>query len=175
VSALRPEADPSRSEFGRIYEEHVWRVYAFLSYRSSDPLLAEDLTQATFERALRAFSRFDPRRGSELAWLLTIARNLLVDHVRGERSVLIDPLDERLDRAVAGPEARFSGSPELVEAIAQLDERDREVLALRFGGDLSGPEIAAVMQLTLANVQQITSRALRRLRALLEEARAGER
>jgi len=174
VSPQPRRAEATASEFGRIYEDHVWRVYGFLAYRGADPLLAEDLTQATFERALRAFSRFDPRRGSELSWLLTIARNLLVDHRRGERAILIDPLDTRLDSAIAGPEARFSGSPELVEALAQLDERDREVLALRFGGDLSGAEIAAVTGLTLANVQQITSRALRRLRWWLAQTPQGE-
>jgi DNA-directed RNA polymerase specialized sigma subunit len=50
-----------------------------------------------------------------------------------------------------------------------LTERDREVLALRFGGDMTGPEIAKLLNLSLANVQQILSRSLRKLRRLLEE------
>jgi DNA-directed RNA polymerase specialized sigma24 family protein len=50
-----------------------------------------------------------------------------------------------------------------------LSDRDRELVALRYGGDLTGPEIASLTGLSLANVQQILSRSLRRLRALLDQ------
>lgn len=153
-----------------MYDEHVWRVYGFCAYRLGDRDTAEDLTQATFERALRAWSRFDPRRASVSTWLLAIARNLLIDHYRRDRSSLTDPIDERLAPAVPGPEERLTVSPELLSALARLSERDREVLALRFGGDMTGPEIADLLNLTLANVQQILSRSLRRLRGLLDDA-----
>lgn len=59
--------------------------------------------------------------------------------------------------------------PELVEALSTLSPRDREIVALRFGGDLHGPEIAEMTELSLANVQQILSRSLRQLRTVLEE------
>jgi RNA polymerase sigma-70 factor (ECF subfamily) len=62
-------------DFARVYEAQVWRVYGFLAYRLRDRDLAEDLTQTTFEQALRAWGRFDPMRASEATWLLTIARN----------------------------------------------------------------------------------------------------
>jgi RNA polymerase sigma-70 factor (ECF subfamily) len=129
---------------------------------------AEDLTQATFERALRAWGRFDRRRASEGTWLLAIARNLLIDHHRRDRSDRFDPIDERVLPSVPGPEDAASRSPELHEALGQLNDRDREVLALRFGGDMTGPEIAKLLDLSLANVQQIISRSLRRLRGVLE-------
>jgi RNA polymerase sigma factor (sigma-70 family) len=158
------------SKFARVYDEHVWRVYGFFAYRLGHRDTAEDLTQATFERALRAWSRFDPRRASESTWLLAIARNLLIDHYRRDRSGLTDPIEEDLAPLVAGPEEKFATSSELLGALARLNERDREVLALRFGGDMSGREIAHLMNLSLANVQQIMSRSLRRLRGLLEEA-----
>lgn len=165
-----------RSDFARVYEEHVWRVYGFLAYRLRDRDAVEDLTQMTFERALRAWSRFDPARAAESTWLLTIARNLLIDHHRRDRSALVDPLDERAEPTVPGPEARFAAHPELIAALSQLSERDREVLALRFGGDLTGPEIAKLLDLSLANVQQIVSRSLRRLRGVLAgEAKEAER
>jgi RNA polymerase sigma factor (sigma-70 family) len=68
-----------------------------------------------------------------------------------------------------GPEPRGLGlEPKLETALEALGERDREVLALRFGAELTGPEIADVMGLSLANVQQIVSRSLRRLRSDLE-------
>jgi RNA polymerase sigma factor (sigma-70 family) len=160
----------AESEFSRVYDEHVWRVYGFLAYRLGDRNTAEDLTQATFERALRAWSRFDPRRASESTWLLAIARNLLIDHHRRDRSHLTEPIEERLAPLVPGPEEQLMSSPELATALARLSQRDREVVALRFGGDLTGPEIAQMLDLTLANVQQILSRSLRKLRGLLEEA-----
>ena len=156
-------------DFVHLYDDHVWRVYGFIAYRLRDRDVAEDLTQATFERALRAWSRFDPRRASESTWLLAIARNLLIDHHRRDRSALVQPIDERVAPAVSGPEERFAGAPRLGAALEELGERDREVLALRFGGDLSGPEIAAVMDLSTANVQQILSRSLRKLRKMLED------
>jgi RNA polymerase sigma factor (sigma-70 family) len=159
----------AQSEFARVYDDHVWRVYGFLAYRVRDRETAEDLTQATFERALRAWSRFDARRASESTWLLTIARNLLIDHQRRDRPTPTDQIDERVLPTVPGPESRITGSPELAAALAQLGEREREILALRFGGDLTGPEVSEMLGLTVANVQQIMSRSLRRLRALLDE------
>ena len=157
----------TQSSFARVYDEHVWRVYGFLAYRLDDRATVEDLTQATFERALRAWSRFDPRRASERTWLLSIAHNLLIDHARRDRSALTVPIDERSTERLAGPEERTGGSPELLEALSQLSQRERELLALRFGGDLTGAEIARITGLSLANVQQITSRSLRTLRSLL--------
>jgi RNA polymerase sigma-70 factor (ECF subfamily) len=130
---------------------------------------AEDLTQATFERALRAWSRFDPGRGSDRTWLFAIARNALIDYQRRSRVERFEPLEQTPEATTPGPEERIGGSSELVEALGQLPERDREVIALRYGGDLTGREVAALLGLTLANVQQVLSRSLRKLRDLLGE------
>lgn len=145
----------------------MWRVYGFLAYRLGHRESAEDLTQATFERALRAWSRYDPRRGSVSTWLLSIAANVLVDHRRRDRSALHDEIDERRLPRAPGPEESFDGSAELLAALASLGERERDVLALRYGGDLSCAEIGELLSLSVGNVHQICSRALRRLRALL--------
>jgi RNA polymerase sigma-70 factor, ECF subfamily len=165
--------DPRQTKFVHLYEQHVWSVYGFLAYRVRDRETAEDLTQATFERALRNWSRFDPSRGSERTWLLAIARNLLIDQHRRARLAQLEPLEERAHPAVPGPEAAEPRSAELAEVLARLSDREREVIALRFGGDLTGPQIATLLGLSLANVQQIQSRSLRRLRALLEAHAAG--
>ena len=156
------------SNFARVYDEHVWRVYGFLAYRLGDRDPAEDLTQATFERALRAWSRFDPRRASESTWLLAIARNLLIDHHRRERRTS----PSRWTRTGPG-RAWTRGAPTnstgAVGGSGRPRERDREMMALRYGGDMTGPEIAELLGLTLANVQQIVSRSLRKLRGVLED------
>jgi RNA polymerase sigma factor (sigma-70 family) len=170
----------SKEPFTEIYDEHVWDVYGFLAYRSGSRETAEDLTQTTFERALRAWRSFDPKRGSARTWLLAIAQNALIDQHRREATVRLEPLDDgdggRPARIEDGPEESSLGiSPELDAAIQALSDRERHLIALRFGGDLTGPEIADLTGLTLANVQQILSRSLRRLRAELEPERAAAR
>ena len=161
----------ARPDFAAVYDEHVWQVYGFLAYRLRRRADAEDLTQATFERALRAWGRFDPEQSSPRTWLLAIARNLLIDHYRADRSDREEPIGESDDWVGAGtPDLGLD--PALEAALGQLEPRQREVIALRFGGDLSGQEIATLTGLSLANVQQILSRTLRRLRTLVEEAQA---
>lgn len=149
------------ASFADAFEQHLGDVYAFFAYRLGRVADAEDLTQATFERALRAWGRFDERRASARTWLLAIAHNLLIDHYRAARPT--EPLE--LEAAQDPPELGLD--PRLQAALETLEDRDREIIALRFGGDLTGPEIAALTGLTLANVQQILSRALRKLRAEL--------
>jgi RNA polymerase sigma factor (sigma-70 family) len=156
-------------DFEQAYDEHLQRVYAFFAYRVGSRTDAEDLTQQTFERALRAWERFDPRRASLATWLLVIARNLLIDHFRAARPEV--GLEGVAEGAASGGELELGLDPELAAALSELGDREREIIALRFGGDLAGPEIASLTGLSLANVQQILSRSLRRLRARLEEGR----
>jgi RNA polymerase sigma-70 factor (ECF subfamily) len=155
-----------------LFDEHVWDVYGFIAYRLGNRSDAEDLTQQTFERALKAWHRFDPARSQPRTWLLAIARNLLIDHYRSDRSKLNRPIgDHGISEAelpVQEPPEVPGVSPDLAAAIAKLSRRDQEIVALRYGGDIRGPEIAELLGLTLANVQQILSRSLRKLRAELE-------
>jgi RNA polymerase sigma-70 factor (ECF subfamily) len=131
---------------------------------------AEDLTQLTFERALRAWSRFDPDRASARTWLMSIAGNLLIDHYRRDRSIAQEPIEDHLTRQELITEEKDVGlSPELAAALEHLGERERDLIALRFGGELTGPEIAQLTGLSLANVQQILSRSLRKIRTELED------
>jgi RNA polymerase sigma-70 factor (ECF subfamily) len=100
--------------------------------------------------------------------LFAIARNVMIDYQRKRRVERLERVVEPPEATTPGPDERFGGSTELVDALGHLSERDREVLALRYGGDLTGPEVAEVLGLTLANVQQVTSRSLRKLQQLLE-------
>jgi RNA polymerase sigma factor (sigma-70 family) len=130
------------------------------------------LTQQTFERALKAWDRFDPPRATVGTWLIAIARNLLIDHYRSAAasatSVPLSEVDPQSLPSVDGPFPALGLEPELANALNGLADRDREILALRYGADLTGPEIADLTGLTLPNVQQIISRSLRRLRERLE-------
>jgi RNA polymerase sigma-70 factor (ECF subfamily) len=160
-------------DFASAYEDHVWQVYGFFAYRVSSREAAEDLTQLTFERGWRAWGRYDPLRAQVSTWLLTIARNLLIDHYRSAGAArIMEPLHDTAEQHL--PTAEFAPSlgltPELARALAGLDLRAREVVALRYGGDLTGPEIAELTGLSLANVQQILSRSLRQMRLHLGES-----
>jgi RNA polymerase sigma-70 factor, ECF subfamily len=161
----------SSEALARVFDEHVWDVYGFAAYRLGNRADAEDVTQQTFERALKAWGRFDPSRATPRTWLLAIARNLIIDHHRRDRSALNRPIGEggvAEEDLPAAAEETAGVSPELADAFETLSQRAREVVALRFGGDLRGPEIAEMLDLKLATVQQILSRSLRKLRSELE-------
>lgn len=167
-------SDSPRSTVQDLYEAQVWRVYAFFTYRLGSREDAEDLTQITFERAAKAISRYDANRGSPRTWLLSIAGNVLIDHFRrgGARPQTRTLMDEDLERDHGGPTQDELGlDPEVEAALAVLSDRDRQVVALRYGGDMTGPEIAELLDLSLANVQQILSRSLRRMRTVIEDER----
>lgn len=151
-----------------MYDDHVADVYGFFAYRLNSASDAEDLTQATFEHALRAWPRYDSGRALPITWVLAIARNVLIDHWRAGKHRRHEQLSDHLDiGAVAGPEERAGPDPELSAALVSLSDRDRELIGLRFGADLTGAQISEVTGLSLAAVQQGLSRALRRLRASL--------
>lgn len=159
----------------RVYRAHVDAVFAFFAYSVSQPA-AEDLTSSTFERVIRAWGRYDPSRASERTWIFSIARNLLTDHFRREHhraAISTDERPELLDLAGVG-ELLLERvlSDEAVRAwLAPLSEREREVVVLRYALEFSGTEVAEVTGLTSANVHQIASRALRRLRESAEISR----
>ena len=159
-------------ELRRVYREHVSAVFAFFGYAVSRET-AEDLTASTFERVIRGWSGFDPQRGPERAWVLAIARNLLTDHYRRQRhrdTVSTDQHPLLLDTLSSDDwvERRLTHA-ELHDWLEKLGQREREILALRYGADLPATEIAELTGLSAANVHQIVSRSLRRLRELAEK------
>src|SRR2546423_12565400 len=77
-------AQEARPSFAAAAEEHLDAVYRYLLLMTRDDATAQDLTSETFEKALRSWRRFDPRRASARTWLCRIARNAALDHFRGE-------------------------------------------------------------------------------------------
>jgi RNA polymerase sigma factor (sigma-70 family) len=152
-------------EFERLYAEHAESLFGFLVYRTADRALAEDVLADTFERVLRARRRFDPRRGSEKTWLYTIALNRLRD--RGRRSAAEERALERFSAGSAldaGPSTGLEDRNELGRALEVLSEEEREAIALRYGADLTVPEIAKLTGERLTTVEGRVYRALRKLR-----------
>jgi RNA polymerase sigma factor (sigma-70 family) len=164
MQAMRDDA------FELLYGEHAQALYGFLSYRTGDRVLAEDLLADTFERALRARRRFDPRKASEKTWLYTIALNCLRDHAR--RRAAEGRAVERV--AAASSQATSIDFEEIADrdlvsrSLGVLSEDEREAIALRFGAELTVPEIAKLTGERLTTVEGRVYRALRKLRETMD-------
>jgi RNA polymerase sigma-70 factor (ECF subfamily) len=144
----------------------IRRVYAYVAYRIGDGPEAEDVTSETFERALRYRKSFDPRRGDAVAWLLGIARRCIADAAL-KREL---PTDDVPETATEGDAERAHTRLELAAALARLDDRERELIALRYGADLTARQIGEVLELKTNAVEVALHRALAKLRAELEPA-----
>ena len=129
-----------------------------------DRAAAEDVTALAFERAYRRRGRFDPGRGSARAWLFAIARNAALDELRRRRktaALAFDPAAEPEPVSIEGePERRAT----VRAAIAALDPRDRELVALKFHAGLSNAEIGALLGVSESNAGTRVHRAVTKLR-----------
>jgi RNA polymerase sigma factor (sigma-70 family) len=144
----------------------IRRVYAYVAYRIGAGPDAEDITSDVFERALRFRSSYDAGRGEPIAWLLGIARRC-IDDSRARQ----------VDSASLGPDAAAPGDLEddavrrltVTAAVARLDERDRDLIALRYGADLSPRAIAELLDARTNAIEVALHRARTRLREKLEQ------
>jgi RNA polymerase sigma-70 factor, ECF subfamily len=141
----------------------IRRVYGYAAYRLGDGADAEDATSDTFERALRYRSSFDPARGSATAWLIGIARRAVDDILAQRSSVDADPPE------TAYVERDAALKLDLARALRRLDVRDRELLSLRYGADLTARQIGQQLEMRTNAVEVALHRALARLRSYLDE------
>jgi RNA polymerase sigma factor (sigma-70 family) len=147
-------------------EPLIRRVYAYAAYRLGDGPEAEDVTSETFERALRYRDSYDPRKGEPVGWLLGIAKRCADDALSARRH------DEPEVEEAASPEdvaAEAVDRLEIAAALGALTDRDRELVALRYGADLKARQIAELLGEKTNAVEVALHRALGRLRSLLEE------
>ncbi len=151
-------------------EALIPRVYAYVAYRVGHGAEAEDITSETFARALRYRDAFDGAKGTPISWLIGIARRCVDDALSQPRPAFDPPdqaewrdmEDDALDRLT------------VQAAVSQLNERDRELIALRYGADLSARQIAQRLELNINAVEVALHRARSRLREALEDRPSGE-
>jgi RNA polymerase sigma-70 factor (ECF subfamily) len=148
----------------------IRRVYGYVAYRLGDGPDAEDVASETFERALRYRHTFDSRRGDPAAWLIGIARRVIADSVRDREQ----PSNELPEVAVASHDEDALRRLEIRDALLELGDRDRELLSLRYGADLTARQIAELLELQTNAVEVALHRALGRLREQLELGEPGE-
>jgi RNA polymerase sigma factor (sigma-70 family) len=157
--------------FDRLYRSSRDDVYAYVASLLRDGPAAEEVTATAFERAYRKRSRFDPGRGEPRAWLFGIARNAALDELRrrgrqaeltAEPADLSGPLP---DESAEETERRLAVSA----ALATLDARERELIALKFFAGLSNAEIGTVVGLSESNAGTRLHRAVTKLREACDE------
>ncbi|MGY1684006.1 sigma-70 family RNA polymerase sigma factor [Geodermatophilus sp. SYSU D00867] len=160
--------------FGRLYDHYVTLVHRYVLHRVGDRAQAEDFTSETFVRALRRIDSLSFQGRDVGAWLVTIARNIIRDHVKSSRFRLeVTTADMRdADQATDGPEdavvSRLTNE-QLLACIRQLGSEQQECISLRFLQGLSVSETAAVMGKKDGAVKALQHRAVRRLAGLLPE------
>lgn len=131
-------------DWDAVYATELPGVYNFFRYRLGDETLAEDLTSRTFEKAWRARRRYRRDLAGFRTWLLSIARNVAIDHFRAQRppALPIDAMELAADGTPEDENAFASDLERLVALIGHLPERDQEVLAFKYGAEATNRVIA---------------------------------
>jgi RNA polymerase sigma-70 factor, ECF subfamily len=168
VALALPTPDVASLQFDALYRSSASEVFAYVASLLHDRSAAEDVTAQAFERAYRRRKSFDARRGTPRAWLFGIARNAALDELRRRRrvaSLVADPEDPAAADAFGEDDAeRVARRATVRAALAGLDPRDRELVALKFHAGLSNAEIALVLATSESNVGTRLHRAVQRLR-----------
>jgi RNA polymerase sigma factor (sigma-70 family) len=150
-------------------EPLIRSVYEYVAYRIGPGPDAQDVTSETLERAIRGRDTYDPAKGPPIAWLIGIARRCLSDALAARPTLYGDG---------EPPETAGDGDLEedslqhltLSAALASLDEREQELIALRYGADLTTRRIAQILGVRTNTVEVALHRALVRLRKRLDAA-----
>lgn len=152
--------------FAELYERTFPRVYAYVASLVRDRAAAEDVTAQAFERAYRRRRSFRPKRGTAEQWLFGIARNAALDELRRRKrgaAMETEPVDETAP--AAEDHAELALRREVVRsALAELEPRERDLVALKFMGGLSNAEIASVLGMSESNAGTRLHRTIAKLR-----------
>ncbi|NKQ54215.1 sigma-70 family RNA polymerase sigma factor [Amycolatopsis sp. K13G38] len=176
VWALVTEARTGdRAAIGRLYELHMRDIFGFVYARLGDRHLAEDITSETFVRALRRMGSLSHRRSTFAAWLITIARNLVLDEMKSARHRREVAMPENFDAPGESGDIseliwRRQAAQEALRRLATLTPDQRTCLELRYLRGLSVAEVAHEMRKPSGAVRAVQLRALRRLRELIPPA-----
>jgi RNA polymerase sigma-70 factor (ECF subfamily) len=160
--------DPAReADWDALYSNQLPRVYNYFRYRVGGGPVAEDLTSLTFEKAWSARHRYRRDVAAFSTWLMAIARNVATDHYRRRREHAPLEAAEHVEGGEA-PHAQIEKREDferLARLLGELPERERELVSLKYGAELTNRAIAKQVHLTESNVGSILHRAVQKLRA----------
>lgn len=156
--------------FAQLYEEYFDRIYRYLVFKIGNAMEAEDMTQQVFLKALRSISSFKWKGVSFSAWLFRIAHNQAIDYLRRKTKRVAVPLNEALVSSGDNPQMmaeQREDIEQLISAAKHLTRAQREVISLRFAGDLSVAEVAKTMGRSEGAVKALQHSAIVSLRKAL--------
>lgn len=159
-------------QFTDIYEEYYKRIFNYVSYRVSSIHTAEDLTSVVFEKILIKLSTYSNQKAPFEVWMFAIARNVVNDYYRRQKKRQWFSLDivKELISSRKDPENLFlkeEQSDKLITALHKLNERERNLVALKFGACLRNTEVAEITGLSESNIGVILYRAMKKLKTEL--------
>jgi RNA polymerase sigma-70 factor, ECF subfamily len=163
--AVRGAREGDRDALGFLYVRYADDVCGYVRSIVRDEHEAEDITQQVFAKLIRVIGKYEERDVPFFAWLLRVARNVAVDHLRRQRAIPVEEIrgaDDDHDRHLGAE--RIS---DLREALAKLPRDQREVLVLRHFAGLSPTEIAERTGRTEGSVHGLHHRGRRALTAEL--------
>lgn len=160
--------------FATLYDRYVDLVFRFVYYRVNDRALAEDFTSETFLRALRRISTINYQGRDIGAWFMTIARNIVFDHMKSARFRLELTTGDVIEggESAASPEATVLAhltNARLLQAVNDLGDEQKECIVLRFLSGLSVAETASAMGKNDGAIKALQHRAVKRLAGILGE------
>jgi RNA polymerase sigma factor (sigma-70 family) len=167
------KADPRA--FAPLFDRYYPQIYRYAFYRVQDAEAADDIAAHVFEKALANIRQYQVSRGSFAAWIFGIARNAVRKHFRAQRIRRLVSLDaatyqwQDSSHSVEEIADRNDTLARLLPLLSKLGDRERDLIALKFGGGLTNRRIAQLMGLTESNVGVILYRTLRLLRDQLQE------
>ncbi len=159
-------AELDDAAFDALFRRCAADVHAYAISLLGSRSAAEDVTALAFERLYRSRSRLDRGRGTPRAWLFAIARNAALDELRRRRRQPECELPRELsgDRSLEEAHERIARRAAVRDALARLPLREREVVLLKFHGQLSNSELARALGISESNAGTRLHRALTRLR-----------
>jgi len=168
------------SSFAKLYEEHLTYVFRYINYRVGNQTVAEELTSIVFEKALVAFKRYDKEKAAPQTWLITIARNAIIDYFRKSSTRNTVPLQNAIEIESVDPSPqeeteRKEEYARLRFCFEALADREQEIVSLKFGAEFTNRNIASVLNISESNVGQILYRAVCKLRSCVKDWLNGKR
>ncbi|MEO1289859.1 MAG: sigma-70 family RNA polymerase sigma factor [Chloroflexota bacterium] len=158
-------------DWDAVYDEQTPRLYNFFRYRVGDGELAQDLTAQTMMKAWQYRHSYRHDVGAFAAWLFRIARNLAIDHLKRQRHTplpLYNVAHHASDISVEREVQKSLDASRLYCVIQTLPAREQEIIALKYGADMTNREIADLLDLSASNVGTILSRTIQIIRAKWE-------
>jgi RNA polymerase sigma-70 factor, ECF subfamily len=163
--AVKQAQAGDRQALGFLYAHFADNVHGYVRGIVHDHHEAEDITQQVFAKLIRVIGSYEERDVPFLAWILRVARNVAIDHIRRQRAIPVEEV--RTSDEGGGDPAGGGRMSDLREALSQLPTDQREVLVLRHIAGLSPTEIATRTGRSEGSIHGLHHRGRRALRAEL--------